>query len=315
LSDICYDFVYMSKKLPVFPDFEKLSLAHKDVLQAMANNFPSSDFNFAGLFTWDVGGIVTVSSLNGNLVICASDYLTHDKFYSFIGSNKVDETIKTIIDYAEEHGEDTTLKLIPESVAAHIKQTGIHQVNEDRDNHDYIYSVGDLAELKGGKYRKKRSILYGFTREHGSRVRQKELDLEDKNIREDIQKVMSKWQQSRKKSGGEVRDEFTAIQKALEHHQVLGLRAYGVYDNADLIAFLIFEILPGKVAIGHFEKADTRYKGIFEHLKHNLARHLDSLDIKTFNTEQDLGIKGLRKSKESLHPTTYIKKCTIKRIK
>lgn len=303
----------MDKVLPIFPKFEKLSLDHKELLQSIANDFPSSDFNFAGLFTWDVREVVLVSSLNGNLVICSSDYLTHAKFYSFIGDNKVDETIETLTDYAKQRGEESKLKLVPQTVVKHIKQPDVHEILEDRDNYDYIYSVNDLVELKGKEYEGKRNILHGFTRLHGDSIQEKELDLNDKDVILDIEQVMVKWQQTRGKGSSEVSDEFIAIKKALDHHQSLSMRAFGIYNRDTLIAFTLFEILPTKVAVAHFHKADVGYNGVYEHLTHSFAKHLASLDVKIMNYEQDLGVAGLRKSKESFHPSEYIKKYIVSR--
>jgi hypothetical protein len=302
----------MRNDLPIFPKFEKLSLDHRDLLQSFSTDFPSSDFNFAGLFTWDVDDVVTVSALNGNIVICSSDYLTRSKFYSFIGNNKIDETVKTLIDHAEQNGESPVLRLIPESVTKHISPTAPHIVDEDPDNHDYMYLVTDWAELKGGKYVNKRNLVHGFGRKYGALLEEKELDLADENVRKDIEAVMLRWQSSRRKTDEDVRDEIAAVQRAVKHYAVLGMKALGIYHGGNLIAFILFEILPDKTAVGHFEKADTQFEGVFVYLKHILAKHLEKLGVEFINTEQDLGVEGLRRSKQSLHPAGYIKKYTIK---
>ena len=302
----------MKKVLPNFPKFEKLKLDHKDLLQAMVSNFPSSDFNFAGLFTWDVEGLVEISSLNDNLIMRSADYLTHEAFYTFLGDNNLEETIMALTKYSKDHGEQTTFRLIPESVAIKINPV-MHKVIEDRDNHDYIYRVSDLSDMVGSKYRSNRRRISRFTRLYGSKITEKELDLNDEKTTKDIESVMAKWQKSRRKHIDDVRDEFVAINKALTHHKALGMRAFGIFDAKELIAFQIFEILPGKVAIGHFEKADSKYVEVFSYLKHALAKHLSNMRVETYNTEQDLGLPGLRKSKEMDNPASFIKKYTVTR--
>ena len=300
----------MHNALPEFPVFEKLSLDHKEVLQAIVNSFPSSDFNFAGLFTWDVDEAVHISSLNENIVMRSSDYLTHDTFYSFIGDNKVNETIKTLTEYAKQRGEESKLRLITESVAKNI-DANLHDIDEDRDNFDYIFHVSDLVALSGGRNQKRRQKLHRFKREHGPYIKEVELNLNDETVLKDIKQVMAKWQTSRRKHINEVRDEFVAIEKALNHHQTLGMRAFGIYHGQDLIAFQLFEILPGKIAIGHFEKADAEFEDVFLYLKHAFAEHLSKMDVEIYNTEQDLGVPGMRESKLSYGPASYIKKYTI----
>lgn len=297
--------------LPKFPNFEKLDISHKNILQTIANNFPSSDFNFVGLFTWDLDNSVLVSELNGNLVILTSDYLTHQKFYSFIGSNKVDETIEILVNFAKQNGHNPKLMLVPESVISNIATRENHDILEDRDNHDYILSVNDLVEFRTNKYRGKKNLLNRFNRTYGENSRALELDLNNKQVIEDINKVLERWKTSRGKGADEVNDEFIAIEKALHNHSLLDVRAFGIYNSNTLIAFTLFEILPNKVAVIHFDKADVAYEGVFEHLKHNFAKHLAKLEVATINYEQDLGIEGLRKAKEAYHPINYIKKYTV----
>lgn len=302
----------MDRELPRFPTFEKLSIDHKELVQAIVNNFPTSDFNFAGLFTWDTADVVKISGLNGNLVIQSADYLTHEKFYSFIGDNEVDKTIDGILKFASKEGDQTNLKLITETVAKNISDK-LFNIYEDRDNFDYVYHTTDLTDLPGKKNQKERQKLHRFTRKHGDNVTEKEIDLNNDQDRESIEEIIKNWGISRAREDKDVKNELMAIRKALDHHKTLSLKAFGVYDKDKLIAFTVFEILPHKMAIAHFDKADTQYEDVYVHMKHRLAKHLTTLDVERVNYEQDLGLEGLRRSKESFHPHTFIKKYTVSR--
>lgn len=298
--------------LPKFPEFANLDLSHKDVLQEIANRFPSySDFNFVSLFTWDTDNSVMISSLNENLVIRFKDYLTGDSFYSLLGTSKIDETIKVLLEYSKKQGENNELMLVPHSVAMKVSGDQ-HIVIEDRDNHDYLLSVADLVEFRTNKYRGKKNLFNRYQRLHGEKTETKSLDLSIPENRAELERVLQDWQLSRNKDNQEVRNEFIAIKRALENAKILNLQAYGLFVDHKLAAFTLFEILPNKVAVIHFDKADTRYVGIFEHLKHSFAKHIASLDIETINYEQDLGLEGLRRAKESYHPVDYLKKYRIK---
>lgn len=299
------------QKLPTFPDFEKLDITHKELLQAVADQFDSySDFNFVSLFTWDIDGSVLVSSLNDNLVIRFSDYLDNKIFYSFIGVNKINETVTILLEHARKTGEHADLLLIPETTAQLISNKN-HEIAEDRDNHDYILSVDDLVEFRTNKYRGKKNLLNRFQRIHGPDSISREIDLTDHKNRMELVALLDDWQESRSKGDLEVDNEHRAIKRAMEHSHLLGIRAFGIYVKDKLIGFTIFELLNNKEAVIHYDKADVRYVGIFEHLKHNLAKHLANFDIKTINYEQDLGIAGLRTAKESYHPVKFLKKYTI----
>lgn len=300
-----------SKALPVFPQFEPLTISYKHAIQTVVNDFPSSDFNFAGLFTWNIDNSVLVSNLNGNVVIRSSDYLTHQKFYSFTGASRIDETIQTLIDYSREQGYKPELPLITQSSIAKIPNTNLYEISEDRDNADYILSVTDLVEFKANKYRGKKNLLNRFTRMYGEQSRASTLDLNDPSVTEDVYNVLAEWKKSRNKNTDETKDEFIAIQKTLDHHAAVNIEAFGVYFKDGLIAFTLFEILPTREAVIHFDKANVAYEGVFEYLKHNFAKYLATLQVEKINYEQDLGIEGLRRAKESYHPMEYIKKYTI----
>ncbi len=302
-------------QLPIFPKFEPLSIDHKDLLQAIADKFPSySDFNFISLFSWDINQSVLVSELNGNLVIKFSDYVTKSSFYSFLGINELENTIETLIKYSSDYGTGPELVLVPDSVIKSLPpETALKlDISEDRDNHDYILSVADLVEFRTNKYRGKKNLLNRFEKEYGDQVRSEEIDLSDISKRKEVIELLTEWQKSRKKNMKEVDNEFLAIKRGLAHSDILRLEAFGIYINERLVAFTLFEILPNKIAVIHFDKADVRYTGVYEHLKHNLAKHLATLDVETINYEQDLGIEGLRRAKESYHPIEYLKKYRVR---
>lgn len=299
---------FQDNLIPQFPKFTKLTIGHKDVMSEIINNFPSSDFNFVGLFTWDVTDSVMVSMLNDNLVIKSSDYISHQTFYSFLGNSLVDETAKELIAYSKAQGHDAALKILPESMAMKFEGSEWHVLTEDPANKDYILSVDHLVQFKTNMFRGKKNLLNRFTKTYGEHIDQKELDLGDDVTVKAIDKVLKDWGN---KKGMDISDETIGIQRSIDHHKALKMRAFGVFYKKSLIAFTLFEVLPGKVAVIHFDKANTKFVGVFEHMKHSFAKHLASLDVEVINYEQDLGVEGLRKAKESYHPVRYIKKYTL----
>jgi uncharacterized protein len=122
---------------------------------------------------------------------------------------------------------------------------------------------------------------------------------------------MLEWQKSRSKSDDDVRQEFVALRRDLQHAKQLGIQSYGTYLDGKLVAFNIFEITHDRLAMVHFDKANVNFEGVFEHLKQNFAKHLASLEIKHINYQQDVGIEGLKKAKNSWQPIGFLKKYTI----
>jgi len=300
--------------LPDFPNFVSLNLSHRALVQSITNqHHPYSDFNFTSMFAWNVKEEIVISSLYDNLVVRFTDYINDEVFFSLIGKNKLESTIDTLLAYCRSIGVEPRLRLVPKSVVGALtpEAHAHYTIEEDRNNHDYILSVQELCDFTTSRFRRKKELHNQFVRSHGENVVFRPLDLHSEEVLFEMQNVATAWQQSRGKSINEARNELDAIKRSLKHHQDLSIKAVGVYIKGKLVAFNIFELLPGKVAMGHFIKADVDFKGIFEYLVHNSARYLKSLGIEYINIEQDLGINGLRKYKESYKPIGFLRKYTI----
>ncbi|NDC31980.1 MAG: DUF2156 domain-containing protein [Bacteroidetes bacterium] len=300
--------------LPDFPKFEHLTIDHRTVLEDITNKFDSySDFNFISLYSWDTQNEIEVSSLNNNLIIKFTDYSSPDIFFSFIGTNKIEETAKILIQHSIDAGHQPYLSLVPEAVASKLLDGNTDLiVKEDRDNHDYILSVETLTRFSSNQFRGKKNLYNRFHKLHGNSQISKELDLNNSEIRSSIIEVLDDWSESRNKNDEDTRNEFIAIKKCLNNQKFLNIKAFGVYVEDKLIAFTLFEMRNNREAIIHFDKANINYVGIFENLKHGFAKLLNDQNVATINYEQDLGITGLRRAKESYHPIKFLKKYTIK---
>jgi len=105
--------------------------------------------------------------------------------------------------------------------------------------------------------------------------------------------------------------ESIAIERCLAHAHDLDIEGYGVCIDDQLVAFIIFELASGATAMLHFGKADYKFPGASDYMKIELAKHLNKIDIKFMNIEQDLGIEGLRADKQSYKPVEFLKKYTL----
>ena len=77
-------------------------------------------------------------------------------------------------------------------------------------------------------------------------------------------------------------------------------------DNK-VVAFTFGEKLNSDTAVIHVEKADQNIRGIYAAINQNFVEHEWS-DMIYINREEDMGIDGLRKAKESYRPIKMIEK-------
>jgi len=82
--------------------------------------------------------------------------------------------------------------------------------------------------------------------------------------------------------------------------------------DGNVAAFAIGEKLNENTYVDHFERADTKFPGIYQFLLHEFVKHIPK-EFKFVNREQDLGIEGLRKAKTDLGPIHMIEKYLIKK--
>src|SRR3989338_1647905 len=150
--------------IPEFPKFKPIELSDKTEVEKITSKYPPySDFNFVSMWSWDIKNEMRISLLNGNLVVRFTDYLTGEPFYSFLGDNKVNETVEELLEFSKKEILPLELKLIPEEVLKDLDQIKF-KATEDRNNFDYIYDVSRLAELKGNEYQSHRNSIHKFLR-------------------------------------------------------------------------------------------------------------------------------------------------------
>jgi hypothetical protein len=106
-------------------------------------------------------------------------------------------------------------------------------------------------------------------------------------------------------------EEYLKTIEVLENYDVY--RAIGglLRVNGEVIAFSIGEIL-NRVLFVHIEKADISYRGAYQVINNEFAKHFCTDDILFINREEDVGDEGLRTSKKSYHPRGLLNKYIVK---
>jgi len=173
--------------------------------------------------------------------------------------------------------------------------------------YDYVYDVGDLRALKGSRYDAKRALIKKFG---GYYAEVCELDA---STAADFIRVEEEWcilKECAKKKA--LSDEDTAVREALANFQELKLSGVCLKIWGNIKGFAIGEPLNSGTYVGHFEKASIGFNGIYQALLNEFAKRIPN-EFVLLNMEQDLGVEGLRKAKESYHPVKMIEKFIVKR--
>lgn len=184
---------------------------------------------------------------------------------------------------------------------------GYFNVISDRDNFDYVYNTKDLIELKGRKYHSKKNHINSFRRNYsGHQYLPLTLEWTANCIANQIE-----WCQ---KKGCDddptLRGESDAIIEVLNHWNELKLTGGLITINGKVEAFTFGEQLNSDTAVIHVEKANPDIRGIYPVINQmfckNAWQHLAYI-----NREEDMGLEGLRKAKESYYPAKMIEKFVV----
>ncbi|MFA6475945.1 MAG: phosphatidylglycerol lysyltransferase domain-containing protein [Candidatus Paceibacterota bacterium] len=298
-------------KIPDFPDFKELELRDKSALERLTKKFkPYSDFNFSSLWAWNIKTKTRISKLNNNLVILFNDYITNKPVVSFLGLNKVIETTNALFDFSQKHKYGESLRLIAEETAEALPKSEF-KVEADQDSFDYVYPVANLANMNNWpKSRSRKSIRQFIKKFPDYKIKLSSIQKVDQ---EEHLKMFQKWAENKEISNVFELNEYKAFKRFLELPDPK-IKVVSLYVDNVLLGFTVYEIQTDEYVLSHFAKANTKFHpGTNDILNWEEAKLLDAQGFKYYNWEQDLGLLGLRKSKEKYKPSFFLKKFTVRK--
>jgi hypothetical protein len=252
-----------------------------------------------------------ISELNGNLVVRFTDYSTHEPFLSFLGTEDREHTARTLMRFAEDIGMPASLQLVPETSIKGMRASVVH-VGEDENNFDYIYSISDLSRLGGNKFMSKRGSINRF-KQRNPDAHIETIELSNKAAQLNIFSILDAWERNKldQNKEYEIEHERIAIKRLCGSAELHALAVTGLFSQNTMLGFSIDELLPTNYCTCHFWKADSKYRGAFDFLMQEKAKHLATMGVEFVNYEQDLGIHALRTAKRSWRPVSYLKKYIV----
>lgn len=198
---------------------------------------------------------------------------------------------------------------VPEELAALWRRTpGLNvRVEEARDHWDYVYSVEELINLSGNRFHKKKNLLNQFVKKYGFEYHSMTMDCVEEALA--LQAAWCEWRDC--ESSDTLTAENEAIYRVLKSWDRLA-KVFGGVIRVDgkVAAYTVAEPLSDEMAVIHFEKAGTQFKGAYQAIN-KLFLERDASGFAYVNREQDLGDPGLRKAKESYNPVGYLKKFLV----
>lgn len=285
--------------MPNFPEFKPVELEDQGFFKQYFEKFPPRicEFNFGNIFNWRHFDHPKFTLIHDNLCLLFEPPIEPAFFLPPVGENKIEETIKTCLDYSPR------LSRAPEDFVK--KHGGKYKVELDRNNCDYVYLSSDLINLKGKKYDGKRNRIRKFTKHHPYRYQK----LKPQNFKECF-KLVHEWLAEKTFKDWVEHVQRETLKEALLNFENLDLTGGAILVNDKIEAFSIGEKLNPDTAVIHFEIANPKYEGLAQLINQEFVKN-EWKDYKFINREQDLGLPGLRNAKLSYHPHHLVNKYNL----
>ena len=103
-------------------------------------------------------------------------------------------------------------------------------------------------------------------------------------------------------------DEGVALRTAMDHFHTLGLEGGLLRVYGEVVAFTIGDRLNSDTYDVHFEKAYGELQGAYAMINREFARRIAETPYRFLNREDDMGLEGLRRAKESYIPDLLLEK-------
>lgn len=177
------------------------------------------------------------------------------------------------------------------------------ELEDNPDESDYIYLQSDLATFAGRRFHGQKNHLNAFYKAHPDAV----YEAIDKSNSEECLNFALDWCQERSAKDVTILDEQVALRKAFSHFDELGLRGGAIRFDGKIQAMSIGDKYLDDIADIHFEKGNKAVRGLYVAMCQAFASHAWA-DVKYLNREEDMGLEGMRKAKQDLHPVLIWKR-------
>jgi len=291
--------------IPEFPQSRPITLGDKLLFDSLFSARPPdiSAYTFTNIFAWSGVRNTEISKVGDHIVLAEQ----HDGHITCLEPLGPGPSVPVIEEAFGRYDMQIAFERVSAATAAEIKDSSL-VVEPDRDNWDYLYSAEDLIDLAGRKYDGKRNMIA-----RAKSLNDYEYAKLDGRSAMECEEFAEYWCEDRQceKIDG-LRKESCAIYRMLSNFESLGIVGGAIRANGAIVAFTLGEALNPETLVIHVEKADTRIEGLYQLINNEFCK-AEAADFKYVNREQDLGIPGLRKAKESYHPIRMIETFRVRR--
>ena len=268
------------------------------------------DMSFANIFCWQDTYHSELAEHDGFLLTRFLYGENETGYMQPVGSGETRHIVEALREDAAHRGSALRIVGMTPGWRQRIEDSfpGQFAFSAPRSLRDYIYLASDLANLPGRRYQPKRNHINRFLSKYEYRYE----PLTGENVADCIE-LNRIWMSEHGDVSESEHSEQMAMRRAFENFDRLGLRGGVLYADSRIAAFTYGSPVSASTFCTHVEKADVRIEGAAAMINQLFARDLAS-EYEYINREEDLGIEGLRHSKQSYYPTVLLEKLSAREL-
>ncbi len=293
--------------------FRQLTLEDRALLERYAEGieYENSELSFANLYIWRKSWRIEICEHEGVLYFSYRhpDTGCVGHMQPLVPAGQpVMPAVRTALDDLRQRRCGLDIMGVNEDFAArfHAEPHEGIEITFDRDLAEYVYLREELDKLPGKKFHNKRNHINKFD----SAYNWQELTPE---LLPQCLSISCEWFHSHEGSDNVDDGEMSAIKEAISNMEALGLVGALLCVEGHPKAFTIGERFRPDMALIHFEKADSSIPGIYAFINQQFV-HRNFQCVTYVNREEDMGIPGLRRAKESYNPVRLVNKYRIREM-
>ncbi len=281
-------------------NYKRISIQDKQKYENALNDGYSRgcEYSFSNLFMWGEQGI---AELDGQITLLSR--FGERYLYPFpIGTEDKRRVLDAVISDSRERGIPCIISGISEEGKALIESLypGSFEFTTNDGSYDYVYFIDDLADLTGRKYASKRNHCRRFI-DSFPEARTVRLT---KDVIPAVRKMAETWFADRTTAEEDFFFERKALERAFDNYEALGLEGLALMDGEEVLAFTAASRMSADTFDVHFEKAVLGADGAYAVINKEFAGYIREKypEVRYLDREEDMGLPGLRKAKQSYHP-------------
>lgn len=287
-------------------NFEKIDINHKNIYNRYTNKkYINSEASFTNMYIWR-NQIDAHIGIVSDMLVLKVNFGGKTRFVMPFGDNNcIGHCVRELCAYSKTNEFPTEIIGADKNFITELEKEGfVFSYEEMRDVRDYVYSAEKLATLSGKKLHSKKNHVNKFKSLYNYNI--KELSDYNKCVLKTEEWMSKKYDGNTKKYSAELQ----TVKCLFENYEAFDLVGLELYVDDNLVGYTVGEELTKNTALVHIEKADIEYNGAFAIINNEFAKVLCK-KYKYINREEDMGIEGLRKAKESYKPEFLTEKYRV----